>query len=41
MLLRMPKGMKHFAQGCWWLVILSLGLLLEDAGHSGRVHGCH
>ena len=40
LLLRMPQGMEHITQGCGWLVVLSLGLLQEAAGNSGRAHGC-
>ena len=39
-LLCMPEGMEHISQGCPWLVVLSLGLLLELAGDGGRAHGC-
>ena len=38
--LRMPEFMEHVSQGCGWLVVLSVGLLLETAGDSGRAHGC-
>ena len=40
MLLRMPEGMEHISQGCGWLIVLSLGLLLEAAGDGGRAHCC-
>ena len=39
-LLYMPEGMEHIPQGRVSLVVLSLGLLLEAAGDSGRAHGC-
>ena len=40
MLLCVPEGMEHISQGCGWLVLLSLGLLLEAAGDGSRAHGC-
>ena len=39
LLLRMPEVMEHVSQGCGGLVVLSVGLLLETAGDSGRAHG--
>ena len=36
----MPEGMQHISGGCGWLVILSLGSLLEVAGDGGGAHGC-
>ena len=39
-LLRMPEFMQPVSQGCGWLVVLTVGLLLETAGDSGRAHGC-
>ena len=35
----MPEVMEHVSQGCGWLVVLSVGLLLKTAGGGGRVHG--
>ena len=40
LLLSMPEVMEHVSQGCGWLVLLSVGVLLEAAGDSGWVHGC-
>ena len=37
--LRMPEVMEHVSQGCGWLVLLSLGLLLETAGDGSCAHG--
>ena len=40
LLLCMPEVMEHVSQGRGWLVVLSVGLLLETAGDSGCAHGC-
>ena len=37
---RMPEVMEHVSQGRGWLVVLSVGVLLETAGDSGCAHGC-
>ena len=40
LLLRMPEVMEHVSQARGWLVVLSVGVLLETAGDGGCVHGC-
>ena len=40
LLLCMPEVMEHVSQGSEWLVLLSLGVLLEAAGVGGCAHGC-
>ena len=40
LLLRMPEVMEHVSQGCGWLVVLSVWVLLEAAGDGGCAHGC-
>ena len=40
LLLRMREVMENFFQGCRWLVVLSVGLLLENTGEGARAHGC-
>ena len=40
LLLRMSEVMEHVPQGCGWLVVLSVGVLLETAGDGGHAHGC-
>ena len=40
LLLRMPEVMEHVPYGRGWLVVLSVGLLLETAGDGGCAHGC-
>ena len=40
LLLCMPQDMEHVSQGCGWLVVLSVGYLLQAAGDGGRAHGC-
>ena len=37
---RVPEGMEHILQGCGWLVVITLGLLLEAADDCGHLHGC-
>ena len=37
---RMPEVMRHVPQGCGWLVLFSVGVLLVTAGDGGRAHGC-
>ena len=39
LLLRMPEVMEHVSQGCWWLVVLSVGVFLENTGDSCCAHG--
>ena len=38
--LRMPEVMEHVPQGREWLVVLSVGVLLETAGDGSCAHGC-
>ena len=40
LLLRMSEVMEHVSQGPGWLVVLSVGVLLETAGDGGYAHGC-
>ena len=40
LLLRMPQVMEHDPRGRGWLVVASVGVLLEAAGDGGRAHGC-
>ena len=40
LLLCMPEVMEHISNGCGWLVVLSVGVLLEAAGDGGSAHGC-
>ena len=40
LLLRMREVMEHVHQGRGWLVVLSVGSLLETAGDRGCAHGC-
>ena len=40
LLLCMPEVMEHVPQGRGWLVVLSVGVLLEIAGDGGCAHGC-
>ena len=39
-LLRMPEVMEHVYHGRGWLVVLSVGVLLETSGDSGCAHCC-
>ena len=40
LLLRMPEVIEHVAEGCGWLAVVSVEVLLETAGDSGCAHGC-